>query len=284
MLDSPDRTEIPMKSAWARSVRTLVHVLIIGGIAVLLLALILPFPFRRGGYKGDVNTLNEINHLSQALMLFKATFGEHPPSSIHLYEKAAMWRTDVLSRQKIRRLWPQFDFDKDIDLNSDGDNDDVHELTGAECLVFFLGGISQHNKQPVGFSKNPALPFDHEASNRVGPFIEFDTKRLTDVDADGFHEYCDPIRGMPFLYVSRGRSRYRNLDLAIYPAGDVRNMTQVYQRAGSNISDFQIISAGRDGEYGVGGMYSEHSDGYSGNRTAERDNLTSFYPGRLDQF
>ena len=97
----------------------------------------------------------ELANFSKALASFESTFGENPPSSIHLYEKAAMWSTDELSFEKIRHLWPQFDFKKDVDFNSDGDTDDVHELTGAECLVFFLGGMSQYKKEPNGFAKNP---------------------------------------------------------------------------------------------------------------------------------
>jgi hypothetical protein len=288
MLDSQEPTEIATKSAWARRVRTLVRVLIIAGVTVLLLGLILPilspFPFDRGRYRGDVKVVTEITYLSQALAMFESMYGEHPPSSIHLYEKAFMWRTDASSCQKIRRLWPQFSFEQDIDLNSDGETDDVHELAGAECLVFFLGGMPKHTNEPIGFSKNPVFPFDLETTKRIGPFMEFDIERLTDVDADGFCEYGDPIRKTPYLYVSRWGNQYRNTDLAIYPPGDVRNMTQVYNRGPSNICDFQIISAGEDGEYGVGGKYPDFDSIPRSSRAAEHDNITSFSSGRLGDF
>ncbi len=114
--------------------------------------------------------------------------------------------------------------------------------------------------------------------------MDFQTERFTDVDADGFCEYSDPMLGAPFLYASRNHGRYKDEDLAIYRAGDVRNMTQVYKRGPGDIGDFQIISAGRDGEYGRGGDYSKHHDWFSLDREAERDNLTNFSSGRLDRF
>lgn len=280
MLQSHEHKEISVPSAWARRFRILIRISMIGGVVVILLALILPslgpFPWGRGRYRGDVKTVIEITQISQALATFESMYGELPPSSIHLYEKASMWQTDALSRKKIRVLWPPFNFEQNMDLNSDGDTDDVHELTGAECLVFFLGGMSNNTKEPVGFSKNPVSPFDREAQNRIGPFMDFRIERFTEVDADNFCEYGDPIPGAPYLYASRNHGRYENADLAIYPAGDVRNMAHVYKRGPGDIGDFQIISAGRDGQYGIGGEYDRWS---AGNRDVEYDNITSISSG-----
>lgn len=282
MLNSPEHIEIATKSVWVRRVRTLVRVSMIGGVIALLLALILPslgpFPFGRGRYRGDVKVVIEITQMSQALASFESMYGELPPSSIHLYEKASMWRTDLLSRQKIRELWPPFNFEQDMDLNSDGDTNDVHELNGAECLVFFLGGMSDNTNEPVGFSRSPVSPFDREAQNRIGPFMDFQTERFTDIDADGFCEYGDAIQRTPYLYAARNHGRYENADLAIYPAGDDRSMTQVYKRGPGDIGDFQIISAGRDGQYGIGGECDHWS---AGNHDVEHDNITSFSSGRI---
>ncbi len=167
MLKPQEHKEATIPSAWARRVRILIRVLMIGGVAALLSALTLPalgpFPFSRGRYRGEAKAITEFNFLSQALAMFSSIYGEHPPSSIHLYEKASMWRMDASSCQKIRVLWPPFKFVQDMDLNSDGDTDDVHELTGAECLVFFLGGMPNNTKEPLGFSKNPVSPFDRHA-------------------------------------------------------------------------------------------------------------------------
>ena len=278
MPKAQEHKEISIPSAWARRVRTIIRVSMIGGVAVILLALILPIPWGRGRYRGDVKVAIEITQISQALASFESMYGELPPSGIRIYEKAPMWRTDPFSRQKIRDLWPPFNFEQDMDLNSDGDTDDVHELTGAECLVFFLGGMSDNTKEPAGFSRNPAFPFDREAQNRIGPFMDFQAERFTDIDADGFCEYGDAIQRTPYLYASRNHRRYENADLAIYPAGDDRNMTQVYKRGPGDIGDFQIISAGRDGQYGIGGECDHWS---AGNHDVEHDNITSFSSGRL---
>ncbi len=284
MSKAQEQVTKPTTSAWLRRVRIFIRITLIGGIAIVLLSLLLPIPWQRNEYRHDMKAAIEITQLSQALTTFATMYGEYPASSIIIYEQAAMRRKDAPSAQKIRQLWPPFNFEQNLDLNSDGDTEDVHELSGAECLVFFLGGMRVSSREPNGFSKNPVFPFNHEGSNRVGPFMVFDIDRLTDVDADGFNEYGDPLGGTPYLYASRWTGQYRNQDLAIYPVGDARNMAQVYERGPQAIGDYQIISAGSDGKYGVGGTYWGDGEMFHGNRSAERDNITNFSNGRLDQF
>ena len=82
--------------------------------------------------------------------------------------------------------------------------------------------------------------------------MEFVSSRIVDVDEDGFPEYGDRFTGAPYLYVATETGRFRDADLAVYETGDQRNISGAYEfsrRKGA----FQIISAGRDGNYGAGG-------------------------------
>lgn len=262
----------------------LVRTVFFGSLAGLLVCLLImpalcPLPGRSPRTR-DIAASAEIQQLSAALTNFDVRFGRKPPGSLTLYEDGRSWSDDVVSRSKVRQIWPQFDFQAGGDLNGDGDTDDTHVLTGAECLVFFLGGLRDSEGVRFGFSKNPLWPFQVATDIRDGPFMEFDTERLCDVDDDGFCEYGDAITGTPYLYVCRERQRFHNEDLNVYGTGDSRNMSQVYVLRSGDRS-FQIISAGFDGRYGVGGEYVEGETELNGNRRFELDNITSFASGRL---
>ena len=84
-------------SAWLRRIRILVRIMLIGGIAVVLLSLLLPIPWRRNEYRHDMKAAIEITQMSQALTTFATMYGEYPPSSIIIYEQAAMRRKDATS-------------------------------------------------------------------------------------------------------------------------------------------------------------------------------------------
>ncbi len=127
-------------------------------------------------------------------------------------------------------MWPQFDFTMARDINRNGTPGEtgpagVITLTGAECLVFFLGGPDTVGADPVGdgFSKNPRNPFAPGGS-RIGPFAEFDIDRFRDVDGDGAHEYKDAFPSdidMPLLYISSydGQGYNPDVDLVIDGSG-----------------------------------------------------------------
>lgn len=219
----------------------------------------------------------EVAQLIQALASFKAEYGMYPPSYLSIPEHGEQWNPD--GRAMIREIWPQFDFTAKYDLNSDGDTDDVHVMTGAECLVFFLGGNSNKNGTRIGFSRNPLTPFSNTSPNRSGPFFEFQINRFTDLDEDGFAEYGDPLTQNPYLYASRRGGAFWNEDLPVYPNDDPRNLKSVY-----NVNaEFQIISAGFDGAYGIGGDYFESAAVFQGDRAVENDNLANFSVGAMGE-
>ncbi len=173
-------------------------------------------------------------------------------------------------------MWKDYDFTANRDINQDGDTSDTLRLNGAECMVFFLGGLVDKSDPttpvPKGFSKVSAAPFGSLAGaqgSRSGPFYEFAPKQFVDLDSDGMYEYLDSIPGQksPVQYFSSyGGAGYR-------PWGGTRpttgtagsddevlpnTMQWVYTKnAGTNAkaaeafnpNGFQLISAGLDGEF-----------------------------------
>lgn len=276
----------------------------------------------------------EINNLGQGIKEFEGKFmlTEPFPSRIVLYERYADWpnastSTDVSVQRNataLRRLWPEF-LDNTgrpkltmfaQDLNGDGDATDTFELSGAECLVFFLGGVLQQQDAmvtpptylPTGFSTNPVNPFAAGGS-RVGPFVEFKSARLIDRDGNSFPEYVDAFSGStsPYLYFSAyGGRGYRVLgdDNAIGGTGRNADEAPAFATGASpqfqfaylqkeattmpsmpavywNAKTYQIISAGPDKIYGQGGLYDASQGLYASTvpqsrRAVEQDNVTNF--------
>ena len=252
----------------------------------------------------------EIASLEGALADFRASFGKFPPSQITLYEAGIAWNdpalapANVRAKALIRSYWPQFDFTLDRDIDQDGTLAEVHTLAGPECLVFFLGGARQPddptsptplvstNNAYIGFSKNPADPFNPLGTNRHGPFFEFQVDRLTDLPtpANGFREYLDPLPGQTFPYIylsSYDGTGYRTLEAT------AAGLATDFYRQGSaggpgwKNKSFQIISPGEGGSgavnaaeaYGNGGVYNPDNTG--GLSAGDSDNITNFQGGTL---
>ena len=218
-------------------------------------------------------------------MAFKARYGIEPPSNITLHATKEGWDSDRKSRDAIRQLWPKFDF-KICGGMSNIPSDGVH-LNGAECLVFFLGGISDPaSGTPISFSMHLTQPFAG-GNGREFPVYEFDQRRFVDLDRDGFREYLDPLPGQtkPYLYISSNDGQGYD------PADFDGAMRDIYRTGFSpdakpwKPKGYQIISPGTDREYGIGGVYDPESPDLKNdsNRTAEFDNVTNFAPGVLVQ-
>lgn len=282
----------PSASQHNRSAFTLIELMIVIVIILILIGLLVPAigAVRLRAQQSAVRT--EIANLDTALTSFKTDFGIYPPSFIKLYEsKNATW--DQHSKQLVRKMWPQFNFGLDKDINNDGDTTDVFTLNAGECLVFFLGGVwDTTGKTPNGFSKNPANPFmiATGGTNRRGPYFEFDSARFTDIDGDSAAEFKDAFPGqqIPYMYFSSYEGRgYRTSELPSIPALGIA-MTNVYHQGtpGQTLGpaykskSFQIISAGADGQLGTGGNYDPDKN-FPAGRTVEADNITNFSNGSL---
>lgn len=268
---------------------TLIELMVVIVIIGILMALILP-AINAARIKGQVTAVAaEITQLDQAIATFKNQFQVEPPSSLNIPAAGANWNT--ADAGKIRTIWPSFNF------ASRGGLDPAlpaYNLNGAECLVFFLGGIeggSPGAGSVAGFSKNPVLPWSAAGTNRVGPFFEFDAGRFVDVDGDTLFEYRDdlPDQETPYLYLSSQGKLYNKTnngslldDFDVF--GSTNDMTSIYLKADDTTpqraSSYQLISPGLDKRYGIGGRYTDGSE-LTNIRNAEADNITNFSSGAL---
>ena len=178
--------------------------LVITILAALLLAAI-------GGVWGTANATRvyaELTQLGAALDSFKAKYGCYPPSRIRLKENMTYDPQDPFdahSMQYLRKIWPSIQLETSTpqqatsvdplfvwcaDSDASGAINGTYELEGDECLVFFLGGISQFDRDNPetiilqGFSKDPRNPsgvpdpLNPASLNRNEPLFEFGAGRL----------------------------------------------------------------------------------------------------------
>ncbi|RLS99050.1 MAG: prepilin-type N-terminal cleavage/methylation domain-containing protein [Planctomycetota bacterium] len=240
-----------------RSGFTLIELMVVIVIIVLLIGLMLPAISGVRSRARDVEVRKEIGDLEQAITQFKVAYGVEPPSMVTIYKTEAQWATDTRSRATIKRIWPKFNFAyaPGGDVGSGGltfypsGTIAVH-LNGAECLVFFLGGVANTAGALNGFSKDPQLPFKIDTS-REGPFFDFKgaldsstsppkwTGRLMDRDGDFAPEYRDtlPQQTMPYAY-------FHSNDGGSYPFETVASTTTSASWRNTDCLDYSINMSG----------------------------------------
>jgi general secretion pathway protein G len=280
---------------------SLIELLVVIMILGILAALVLPAiaGARRNAQVAEV--ANEIRQLEAGITKFKATFNVDPPSSLYIPAANEAW--SAVDRAKIRGLWPQFDF------ASCGGAPNFYRgqhLNGAECLVFFLGGVSPNDYKsgytPVGFSKNPQKPWSVTGTNRESVFFEFNAGRFRNLDQnasdppDQLPEYLDPLPGQttPYLFLSSQGRAYLKANTASPDDFDVKSQSDLQGPYYTTLNPFrahrpdgfQIISPGFDTLYGIGGSYTDASQletaaSTQPARTPEFDNITNFSGGLL---
>ena len=283
-------------------IEIMVAVVIIAILAGLLLTAL-------GGVQGTARVAevkSDISKLEAGLENFKTRYGVYPPSSISFYEDPTQW--DAKSRSILSRLWPRFNFAIVRELDGQPGSTGVVNLDGAECLVFFLGGVVDLDvTKPIGdplrgsgaytgFSKDPANPLKRDTSNvtsRDGPFYEFAggfdpdvadpvptaNSRLVDVDGDDYLELMDtlPSQQLPYVYFVDSGSGFRAADNTGRIGGPYYE--DGAKRKAYKSGRFQIISPGSDGRYGTGGTYQK--DKASALNADDADNITNFHGGQL---
>ena len=304
---------------------TLLELMIVIVIIAILAAFLLPAigGVRRRAVVAQVRS--EISSIESAITNFRQEFGIEPPGSIRLYATGSLWTTPVTGRDEeirirsrayIRQLWPQFDFSTAGGADPFPGSATQLDLNGAECLVFFLGGVRSSAGGAIGFSKNPSTPFSSAGSNRLKPFFDFIPSRFVDMDQDGMNEYVDPIANQkaPYLYFdSNDGKNYetwndgtKTCNVDCYHDGFLNAtsigttgwttgnwMLRCYYTDTSLTTPymakkFQIISpgfggisaSGPDTAYGNGGTFDPNAAANLA-QTPDGDNITNFHPGTL---
>ena len=224
-----------------RKAFSLIELMIVIAIIAILMSLLLVGVQAARNAARVASVTVEFKNLEKSIADFKAEFGAEPPSGIVLFETPAGWTPPVAataavraiaarSRALVRQIWPDFNFTITRDINDDGDTSDTITLNGAECLVFFLGGVPDQTGNiatpwaPLGFSTNPENPFIRGGA-RHGPYHEFDAGRLNNqegttatLDPEFMPEYLDSLPGQrnPILFASSyGGRGYRDADVQL---------------------------------------------------------------------
>ena len=141
---------------------TLLELLAVIAIISILLALIFPALSNVFATSQVTAVSAEFTQLDQALTSFKAKYGDYPPSNLIIptAADASAGNWNVRTRAAIESIWPQFNFATRGGLDAAVPNLD---LNGAECLVFFLGGMQNGNPAspvPGRFFKEPVISLD----------------------------------------------------------------------------------------------------------------------------
>lgn len=285
-----------------RSAFTLIELLVVILIIAILVSLTAAGVFAVMGKIPEVKTRTEITELGNALQAFLSDYGQsEPPPSILVLHEHMKYGNSAVEQQS--RIYLQKVFGKNlgvgqtyVDWNGDGVANGPWILSGEQVLVFFTGGIPNtaavvggtQAPGPQGFSTNNMNPAQ-AGGKRKGPYYPFESNRLVfagtlNPSAPNFFVYLDPwkTKSGP-LYATLGGSPYAFFSSAgvnngYLGAKDSFGAMPYYTGVGqySNSNTYQIISAGKDGNFGTSGW--SPSSGATG---AGADDQSNFSAGLL---
>jgi prepilin-type N-terminal cleavage/methylation domain-containing protein len=270
---------------------TLVEILVVIAIIAVLIALLLPAVQIIRLRALELQAFNEIKQLDNAVTTWQSTYNVTftPPSRLFLSNNYQDFlKQGALGRQSLQYLtaiWPRLNWSSGIDWSGGlGMPAGGVVLQGDQCLVFFLGGIpardSNGNFGVTGFSTNPQNP-TQLGGDRKSPQFEFQAGRLYQrVRGNPFLSYKDTWNtGQPYLYFSSGKKRNGYSDtitigsvtISPYYTAILNGVPQYL-----NPNTCQIISAGRDGQFGPGGPWNPPNV-----PAAEQDDQANFSDSKL---
>jgi prepilin-type N-terminal cleavage/methylation domain-containing protein len=282
------------QSSPSRGGFTLVELLVVITIIAIMFALISAAAVKIMGKGDEVKLRSEVSQLALAVQAFKQQFavgyvpsefvlppGADPSGASQQYFKSVWPRLNQMVMQN----------DNTSHAYWGVPNGQAYVLHGDQALVFWIGGTRDAAGNCIGFSTDPTDPMKQTGS-RISPFYQFATDRLKPFNgpnpevaglparAVGFPSYVDVYGLMPYLYFSTNKAdnNYVYMPSGFTPSVQfgpipVPNLqpnpsnptpynqnwfaVSPYQRSSSqfaNPSSFQIVSAGKDGIFGQGGL------------------------------
>lgn len=166
----------------------------------------------------------------------------------------------------------------------------AYSLEGEECLVFFLGGVRPSQGGTIGFNTDKTRPTLVSTGARLGPYFEFDASRLAASQnslSGGFFQVYRDVYGTPYAYFlarTPGMNNYFHPGAAQlitnpitgmpYTVAEKQFMSDCYSLTGNyaplwqqlvtgtgikyfKSDTFQIVSAGKDKQFGCGGLWNQ---------------------------
>ena len=235
-----------------RNAFTLIELLIVIVIIAILASLLTVGVNKAIQFSRQVGVKTEMAQIELALANAARELGSVPyiPSVIILKDDLSYDTTNPIEAASQRLLQMMFPgLSAPVDWNNNGNLTDIAILSADRAWVFFLGGIPSASG-PDGFNRagNPNLP----GGKRKGPFYDFKTTRLVP-GPGGFYYYKDSWEKNVPLLVYNNISRdptAADSDKPLLPFP----MPGRYLQAGNklyNPKGYQIISAGKDGVFGV---------------------------------
>ena len=238
----------PVNARRSRPGFTLVELLVVVVIIAVLASFLVPAVWNAITSAEEGKIKVEVALLASAVEAYKAEYGAYPPD---FNDHDLVWK-------HINRIFPrQTDFASVAALPV---------LSEAQALVFWLRG----------FSPDPQRPFTG-AGDRT-PMFDFDRLQLSaELDSNDPYPMYGPRSGLetPYAYFSK---TYVGKSYSVSGAqtGTARPYLLDDGTTYAAEGKFQIISAGQDGHYGVGGGQYPSGMGYA---AGDRDNVVNFSQG-----
>lgn len=283
-----------------RSGFTFVEILFVVAIMAVLAALLLAAVQRVLIMQARTETQQEITKIAQSLEVARTKYNDAPylPSQLYLFNDTTAYNNP--NHPVVSKL-PQADRDLvkktglvlrnmfgkrfvsnggTVTWTTGGQNGSI-KIKGAECLVFYLGGMPSGGKC-TGFSMepvNPTIPAQQEpGKERLGPFYTFRTNKLATGASNTYLVYKDPY-DVPYAYFApygdNGYFADAATECANYDGKNGLGSGPYAEATNKFISPklYQIVSAGKDKRFGPGGIWVP-SRGNPNGETA--DNLANF--------
>jgi prepilin-type N-terminal cleavage/methylation domain-containing protein len=250
---------------------TLIELLVVIAIIAILVSLTSAAVMRAMWKIPEIETSTEIAEMSVALQAFMSDFNldTPPPSTLTLRTTVTNYPAGDPSLAFLKKM-----FGKNLyaqgNINWGGTGGTT--LNGAQCLVFYLGGISQQGFSYNAMNPNPTLT---PGQRTHGPYYTFQTNRLV-AGPGNFPMYIDAWKvkagPKPYAYFSSQgiNNKYSLTDCtAIGCAAPYFTAANQF----TNPNTYQIISAGADGQFG-GGLWSP-TGGATGTGGDDQTNFSS---------